>query len=322
MLKEEKPDLTPIDHVTKSAAHLSLIEIFIGATVHGLKIPLGGNLLSINQGIFLCRSSRLASRRSTAARWAYEISGVAAILKSLSPAGQKLGPMLSISMQGALFALGNLIAGRGLIGQTLGMILLSLWAFLQPLITLWIVFGSASWLELFSHYQSRQSDEYAFLGVAFATALFVVILLKVIVCAAVPFFLLRFKENDLTALEGAILNKAKRQLSNSDYLSADLSLKPARSPALGAIRDMTRPLFLISFVLMMIFWLARSPSLAGMVWLMLRPLAVAFIIFYLLRSPWFMRALASLGNSVSILRPLHSRAVQARDYIRSMTRSI
>lgn len=126
-----------VEILGKYGAILSLMEIGLGSLLHVFHIPFGGHFMSLNQGYLLCRLSI-----QTQVRWMpYHVSNVAAVLKSLSPAGQKLGPMLSLSMQGLLFSMGTGLFGINLVGLILGMVLLSFWAFIQPLVTYYFFFG-------------------------------------------------------------------------------------------------------------------------------------------------------------------------------------
>ena len=81
------------------------------------------------------------SFESIAAKITFEISFITAVMKSLSPAG-KLGPMMSISSQGLLYSLGVFVGGVGTTGKVIGMILLSLWAFIQPFISYFLMYGA------------------------------------------------------------------------------------------------------------------------------------------------------------------------------------
>src|SRR5690606_26328753 len=117
------------EEIGKKAALLSSIEIGLGSILHGLRLPLAGHLLSLNQGFILTRATlEIEDSKSPAL-----ISATSAILKSLSPAGKKLTPMLALSVQGQLFNLGPLLLGNNPVGRSLGMILLCIWGFIQPL---------------------------------------------------------------------------------------------------------------------------------------------------------------------------------------------
>ena len=49
---------------------------------------------------------------------------------------------MSISSQGLLYSLGVFVGGVGTTGKVIGMILLSLWAFIQPFISYFLMYGT------------------------------------------------------------------------------------------------------------------------------------------------------------------------------------
>ena len=120
---------------------LASSEVALGSIVHGFKIPFGGHFLSLNQGLILGFAIRGLKSRRDAIRTVHEISLTSAALKALSPMGNRLGPMLAISMQGVLYSLGVLLLGVSVLGMLLGMTLLALWGVFQPLAVAWIIFG-------------------------------------------------------------------------------------------------------------------------------------------------------------------------------------
>jgi hypothetical protein len=76
------------EEIGKKAALLSIVEIGLGSFLHAFSIPFAGHFLSLNQGFILTRAAiETNDRRSPGI-----ISAVAALLKSLSPAGKKLTP--------------------------------------------------------------------------------------------------------------------------------------------------------------------------------------------------------------------------------------
>lgn len=131
----------------KYAAIQSMTEIGIGGMVHTFHLPLGGHLLSLNQGFLLTLAIRDANHRPNNRRAAVRtVNGIAitaAAMKSLSPVGKKLTPMLAIAMQGWLYSLGLAAFGVNRIGVCIGMVLLSVWGILQPLLLTAFLFGSA-----------------------------------------------------------------------------------------------------------------------------------------------------------------------------------
>ncbi len=96
------------DVVTEYTVLLGCTEIGFGSIVHGLRIPMGGHALSVNQGIVLTLAAKKCSSGAEAAKYTNTISIYSSILKSLSPAGKKLTPMLALSCQGILFSFGFL----------------------------------------------------------------------------------------------------------------------------------------------------------------------------------------------------------------------
>jgi hypothetical protein len=137
---EQGQESARIELIGKYSAGLSLIEVALGSALHSFHVPLAGDFLSLNQGYLLCRAS-VRSNANNLGKVGYSISNVSAVLKSLSPAGKKLGPMLSLSAQGLLFSLGEFLLGQNLAGWMLGMILLSLWTFVFQLVTYYLMFG-------------------------------------------------------------------------------------------------------------------------------------------------------------------------------------
>jgi hypothetical protein len=119
---------------------LTSVEIGLGSVIHSLHLPLGGHFLSLNQGLILLWSTEKRARWD-AFESANVISTASALLKSLSPAGKKLTPMLAISMQGFLYSLGIFLGGNGKVGKVLGMVLLSTWGLLQPILLTAFLFG-------------------------------------------------------------------------------------------------------------------------------------------------------------------------------------
>ncbi|MEW6058482.1 MAG: hypothetical protein AB1540_17945, partial [Bdellovibrionota bacterium] len=132
---------TPSGVVGKYATLQSVAEIGLGSIVHALHIPFGGHFLSLNQGLILTLAARQVHGRKEAVHVCSSIAALAALLKSFSFAGKRLFPMLAISVQGLLYTMGIALFGRNCLGVAVGWILLSLWAFAQPILVYWIIFG-------------------------------------------------------------------------------------------------------------------------------------------------------------------------------------
>lgn len=298
---EQTSDLTS-DLEIKRAAQLSLTEISVGSIGHGFKIPLTGQVLSLNQLGFLLN----ALNRDQLPRFSvFEISGIAAILKSFSPAGQKLGPMLSIAMQGFLFWFGTALVGVNIFGQLLGAVLLSLWAFIQPLITLTFIYG-LDLPKLYEFYFQKISDDYSFIAMALIYSFLLVLIVKIILALTITVLSHQFKKEIKIIKPDKINNLAKLADRN-----------PQNSTLRAVLKDMLRPLFIISFVLLLVFiWHANS-SYSQKIWMGLRPLALAFIIFYLIRSPWIAQKLINYSKKSSRFEKIYLKAQKAYQQIKA-----
>ncbi len=246
-------------------ALLSMIEVGLGSVLHSMHVPFTGLFLSLNQGYLLCRVAIL-----THDNWmSYSVSNIAACLKSLSPAGNKLGPMLSLSMQGLLFNLGTLIFGINPVGLSVGMILLSFWSFVQPVITYYLFFGdklfnTAEFLyqkTLPYHGIDKKYLFWIFSGIVIAKAI-----------AAVVLAIIAWKTKGQTFHQEEWANLAKPKPQSSAH------------PAVLALKDLMRPIFLISLFATGIFLYFSQHKLAEIIWYLMRPVAIGFIFFYFSRT--------------------------------------
>lgn len=236
---------------------LSAIEVGLGSLLHSLHVPFAGIFLSLNQGYLLCRVAILTRNPWTG----YSVSNIAAVLKSLAPAGKKLGPMLSLSMQGLLFNLGTLF-GVNPFGLSLGMILLSFWSFVQPVITYYLFFGDTIVdLAKFIYEKSLPyGGEYLLYGVIMAKALTAVILAMI-----------------------AWKNKG-HSLTQDKFLEHKPLPQKQGPPLLLALKDLAHPLFLLSLLGTGIFLYFSHHSMSEIIWKLMRPLALGFIFFYFSRT--------------------------------------
>ncbi|MEK6554357.1 MAG: hypothetical protein AABZ31_03875, partial [Bdellovibrionota bacterium] len=214
---------------------------------------------------------------------------------------------LSIGLQGALFSLGVLIAGLGLAGQVLGMFLLSIWAFIQPFVSLFIVYGSDI-EKVFFFYSEKMAKEVPGLAHSLTMVLLITISVKFILAAAIPFLIYFIGEEKIKSTEDRYLNT----------VVGFQNKKEARkmTPAHGALYDMTRPLFLLSTLLVISFFFFTESDSTKIFWLALRPLAIAFVLFYLVRSPVFLGFLEKMAKKNKFLNGIYLQAVQSRESIR------
>jgi hypothetical protein len=275
--------------IVERAVGLSIVEVVLGSILHSLKIPFSGQFLSLNQGLFLTRSLDQKLSRFQNAKAVLEISMVVAIMKSLSPAGKKLGPMISISMQGFLYMLGVLLFGSNLIAQMISMVLLSIWAFCQPLVTYFLMYGD----------DLPKALQYFFSKFPVTLSVLILIVsIKFILAALIPIINKYFS---------GVIQKYDEKLDRVPEFKRD-----TETPALrGTIRDMTRPFFILSVVLMICFFVLTGSSTAVVFWKTLRALAIAFLFFFLTRSSHFKKILMKLSNQSKYLQRLFDLSQKA-----------
>jgi hypothetical protein len=281
----------------KKAAQLSITEISLGSLGHGFKIPLTGQILSLNQLAFILNA---VNKEALPKSSAFEISGIAAILKSFSPAGQKLGPMLSIAMQGFLFWLGTTIFGLNIVGQIIGAVALALWAFVQPFITLFMIYGF-DLTKLIEFYSKRINDDYSFVATPLLYAVIGFMLLKMIIAVGFVVFSISSKK-EIKIISDKAVSKA---------LINQIPSKTSKNAFTSAVKDLFKPLFLLSFILMSLFVWQLNGSLGEKIWLSLRPLAVAFVIFYILRSPWVASQLFEFSKKSKSFEKIYLKSKRA-----------
>ena len=251
----------------KKAALLAAVEVGLGSIAHSLSLPFAGHLLSLNQGFILTWASREIRAKNAPGL----ISTTAALLKSLSPAGKKLTPMLAIAMQGQLFTVGVFIGGMNPAGHLLGMALLCLWGFLQPLTIYYLLYGDG----LFNVGGYFISQLNAFFPVTVSTiGWFVGLVMGIKILLGAVCVWLAYR------LPLARIETYTAWVQKQPPLAPRA---PARNVYGAALRDLVTPLFVISWVLTLIFFYYAQDDDAATIWLLLRPLAVGYLLFLGLR---------------------------------------
>ncbi len=286
--------------IVEKAIGLSIIEIALGSFLHGLKIPFSGQSLSLNQGLYLIKSTEKIEKRSIAAKVAFEVSAIVAIMKSFSPAGKKFGPMISITSQGTLFSLGLFTLGNNIFGKILGMILLSLWAFVQPFITYTLIYGSDFTAAL--AYFIKKLNKHT--PVTEETVLVVagtVIGIKITIAIFIALFSKRIPTDFLSNYTDTLVKSKTLNIKRIKYSSA---LK-------GALSDLMKPFFLISFLLMIAFFVLSGNSTAVVLWKTLRAIGIAFIIFFMSRSKRVYDFFMKLSNKNRFVKRLFEQSRKA-----------
>lgn len=253
--------------IGEQAAFLSLIETGLGSLLHGLRIPLSGQFLSLNQIAFMARtSSKLHSKDAP-----LKISIITSLLKSLSPAGKKLTPMLAILAQGFFFSTGLALFGMNIVGLVVASLLSALWAFVQPVLIIFLLFGKEFVdVALFFTKELQKVINFDLKWLLPLVIAFIVI--KLVLAVIVCFLAIKVRDEQFERWQSKLISEVK-----------PIAQKEKSSPFLMALKDLCSPLFLFSFALTAAFFYFSESTQAKMIWGLLRPVAVGFILFFIVR---------------------------------------
>ncbi len=260
------------------AALLSVTEVSLGSVLHSFHLPFTGHLLSLNQVFLLSRAS-CEAKKTGSPFLTGSVSFIAAALKSLSPIGKKLTPMLAISMQGILFNFGILLFGNNATGRIFGASLSSLWGFLQPLLIYYFIFGHA----LFQTFISIEKGLRTWVPMDIPSIWYVCIFavgIKVLAAAFIALFSGRLSHSQLL--------RSIHTLTKSKIAQKPLSATPVKASytriAWLACKDLcVWPFAACVFLSTISFLWVEGANSSWIVWTVLRPIAAGFLLFFLIR---------------------------------------
>lgn len=267
-----------IDICGTYASLLSISEVGLGSVLHSFNLPFAGHLLSLNQIFLLSRASSSAGKNGSLLLPG-SISFIASALKSLSPAGKKLTPMLAITMQGILFNIGIILFGHTAAGRTFGACISSLWGFLQPLLIFYFIFGKA----LFQTFIKLEEGLRSWVPMDIPSVWYMCIiavgakaLIAIAISVAAP------------KLSQSAMHQYTIKLSNTGFKTKQSnpikSNNTLKNVALLAAKDLcVWPFMACLFLSAISFLWAEGASFSWLIWAVLRPLAIGFIIFFSMR---------------------------------------
>jgi len=271
--------------VAKMATLQSISEIGVGSIAYTLHIPFTGHLMSLNQNAILTWTAKLSPNRRESISTCTAVASIASLLKSLSPAGKKLTPMLAISIQGFLYSLGISIFGRNILGLLVGSALACSWGFIQPVLFAIMIFGQplVSGIEKI---WKDVSETFNLSSQVILWVLIVFILLKIIFGLLITAFVW------LSPI--TMLNKYQNYIGNLDRKTPNAIGNKTHRPAWQqAFYDMLTPWFILSMILSSFFLFFAQHEMGSNIWLyLLRPIALGWLGFWFLRSvpdSWFLK---------------------------------
>lgn len=268
-----------IEKISGAAAILSLTEIGLGSLLHSFKIPFSGHFLSLNQALILGKS-QLSIRGQKHARFSpAQISLISSLLKSLSPSGKKLTPMLAISAQGFLFNLGTIIFGVNPVGIWMGTVLLSLWGFIQPIGIYMLLFGenlfymAKYFLKKLSFFTSVTLDE-------IWTVVLILVAIKITLATIVTVMIFVLEKDHYNQWQEKLIKKSTKKRAHLNDQFEPTGLEAAGTKAL---RDLINPLFVFTWLFTAIFFYFAKSDLSSLIWILCRPIIIGYLLFLSIR---------------------------------------
>jgi len=294
MKQGSSQNIVPKDLEIKSASHLALVEIVFGSMGHGFKIPFTGTFLSYYQ-LYVCLAMMI--RRQALPIQVFNTSVLVALLKTLSPMGKKITPMIAIFTQGFLLWFGTSLGGGHILGMALGSALFVSWSILQIAIGYTLVYGF-DFFRMIEFFQNEMND---YTHVNIYSVFIAYWVLKIILAQGLIVFLVfkRSSSSEWSLDEKKLLDWRAKFFQNQRVLHY--------SDFKRAVKDLTNPFFFLSLALMVVFHFFQNTSNMQIVWFVCRTLAMAFLMFYLIRADWVKRFLFSWFGKNKRYRTLYKK---------------
>ena len=295
------------------AGTLSVTELGLGSLLHALHVPLTGSLLSLNQGLFLSRITRINSLQTNDKQHGktlpFEISSVTAILKSLSPVGKRLTPMLAIAAQGSLFTAGTVLLGPNLFGVLVGSLLLSMWAVAQPALLAGIMFKALSGTEqtkIVGAWHKMLSGIDYFSSFSIADAVLVFLSIKFVIAGALACFAwyspVNRPDSMWAKLERRFIVSFNRNIISSRLETTEVEANSILQSMRLAANDFKNPMLWISLALLVGLSYFLDSQWVPAIWIGMRSLAAVYIFYVALRMVPWTKILNSQNKNTAALR--------------------
>lgn len=243
-------------------AGMSLIEIAFGSLLHTLHIPMTGQILNLIQIGFMTSIVR-ESRDINSPLY---LSCSTAVLKSLSPAGKKLTPMIAITCQGYLYTFGlYLLYPFKNLRIHLASALSSLWPIIQPL-TVYYFLYDGDLFKIFNFYKVKIENTLSISLLSFQEILFIIVILKLFLSQVI---LIPFYFNKHQKIINSLINHNKNFKNPSKKTFLNRSVK--------------KFLFLFfTIFLTFMFYNTNQDDKALVVWKSIRPIGIIILFNILL----------------------------------------
>jgi hypothetical protein len=251
------------------------VEMSLGAALHAGKVPFRGSALSALQTVVLTLAGERLGRRPRVV-W---VSFLAAGLKALSPAGNRLRPMLAITMQGVLYGSSVAALGWNRIAVMLGGALIAIWASAQGIVLQYLLIGS-DLLRAIEALVGWITRPLGFTPPGVLAILAAYLALRAVVGAAVGFWGWSHRAR-VPARLARWLGRRPPAMNAASTFPDDRRL---RRTVGAALRDLARPSFWLPILLVAAIVVVSGSPAERAFWIAGRALVVGMLLFSLARS--------------------------------------
>jgi nucleoside-triphosphatase THEP1 len=246
-------------------------ESSVGAVLHGIQAPMTGLFMSSMQSVIMTyAASGLRVKRRVV--W---VPFISASLKALSPAGNRLRPMLAISTQGLLYGGGVTLFGWNVLGVAIGGFLVGAWSAIQGVALQFLFVGS----DILRAYDSIVTWVAKLLDVR-TPGLLLLIGGWACVCGAVSSLLTLLAWKRRQHMPGRLRDAVFRKRKGIPFDGTPAGKKEAMKRGL---RDLGRPIFWLPVLVVVGFTLASGSPVESALWVVVRASGIGFVLFSLVR---------------------------------------
>jgi nucleoside-triphosphatase THEP1 len=247
-------------------------EASVGAMLHTMQVPFRGiGLSSVQSMVMTYAGDGLGTRGRVV--W---IPFISAGIKALSPSGDRLVPMLAISMQGILYTLATQLLGWNFLGVAVGGFLVGAWAAAQGVI-LQILFVGKDVFRVYDFILQWLADKLHLPPFGLIGLMLIWSSIAGIVSASLTVYSYRRRHRIPEKLQSLILKGAPIFASEETKLTWHATIK-------NSLRDLARPYFWLPIGIIMVLVLVSGSSIENVFWIAVRASTVAVVVFSLVRS--------------------------------------
>jgi nucleoside-triphosphatase THEP1 len=247
-------------------------EASVGTALHTAKIPFRGIALSSVQSMVMTYAGDGLGTRSKIV-W---VPFIAAGMKALSPSGNRLNPMLAISVQGILFTGATILFGWNVAGIVLGGFLVGAWAAAQGVL-LQLLFVGGDLVKVYDVVLQWIAHVLHLPPLGLIGLLVVWSSLAGIFSSMITLYTYTRRHRTPERLQRLLAQGAA-------HGAAEESKRSWKSTFKQSVRDLTRPVFWMPIVILMVLIFVSGSSVEDVFWIAVRASTIAMVFFSLARA--------------------------------------